>query len=82
MSVDYQSQLSAGGKFTITEDTQVVMCAEGDSGWHAYVHYMTLFDINARGFVRPFCLCFVTTNKVSWRWETWSKPLCTCRLWY
>ncbi|XP_035664558.1 uncharacterized protein LOC118408047 [Branchiostoma floridae] len=29
----------------------------------AYVHHFTLFDLQARGFVRPFCMSYVTTDR-------------------
>jgi guanine nucleotide exchange protein SMCR8 len=32
-------------------------------GVHAYVHYFTLYDIHARGFVRPMCLAFVSRDR-------------------
>jgi hypothetical protein len=33
------------------------------SGLHAYVHYLTLHDPVARGFVRPLCLAYVTADQ-------------------
>jgi hypothetical protein len=32
-------------------------------GLHAYVHYLTLHDPVARGFVRPLCLAYVTADQ-------------------
>ncbi|XP_064617657.1 guanine nucleotide exchange protein SMCR8-like isoform X2 [Liolophura sinensis] len=58
MAVDHQA--SSGG-FTMSEDTQVVM-TELKNGTYAYVHHFTLFDHQARGFVRPFCMTYVTAD--------------------
>jgi hypothetical protein len=44
------------------EDAQVLqMCVM--PGLHAYVHYLTLHDPVARGFVRPLCLAYVTADQ-------------------
>eukprot|EP00794_Sanderia_malayensis_P007757 gene7757-8601_t len=67
MSVDCTSPISSsepGMKasdtaFKTVGDTQVVL-VEPSEGATAYVHHFTLYDIHARGFVRPFCLSYVT----------------------
>ena len=33
-----------------------------EKGLHAYVHYFTLYDERARGFVRPMCLAYVSRD--------------------
>eukprot|EP00039_Didymoeca_costata_P007557 m.101197 g.101197 ORF g.101197 m.101197 type:complete len:783 (-) comp13735_c0_seq1:1363-3711(-) len=68
MAVDFHSQIgtpgtsgdntSVGG-FRIIHDTQVLL-SEPATNIHAYVHYFTLCDLKARGFVRPFCICFIS----------------------
>lgn len=52
-------------KFRVIEDSQV-MLSEPVVGVSAYIRHFTLYDVQARGFVRPMCLCYVTsdTNKV------------------
>lgn len=29
----------------------------------AYVHYLTLYDLEARGMVRPFCMAYVCSDQ-------------------
>ncbi|XP_053332393.1 guanine nucleotide exchange protein smcr8b [Clarias gariepinus] len=67
MSVDYQTTFAspAGSvhpKLSFVEDSKVVL---GDSreGAYAYVHHLTLYDLEARGFVRPFCLAYVSSEE-------------------
>ncbi|XP_069066207.1 guanine nucleotide exchange protein SMCR8 [Pleurodeles waltl] len=68
MSVDYQASFvghppgSAYPKLNFVEDSKVVL---GDSkeGAFAYVHHLTLYDLEARGFVRPFCIAYITTDE-------------------
>ncbi|KAL1005261.1 hypothetical protein UPYG_G00056790 [Umbra pygmaea] len=45
-----------------SEDSCVVL---GDSkeGAFAYVHHLTLYDLEARGFVRPFCMAYVSADE-------------------
>jgi hypothetical protein len=49
------------GGWQSPEDTQVYL-SDSSQGAHAYVHHMTLHDIQARGYVRPICLCYVTND--------------------
>jgi len=56
MSVDHQS---SNESFKILDDTHMIL-AENDDGVYAYVHHFTLYDVHARGFVRPFCMAYVT----------------------
>jgi len=44
------------------EDAQVLQMFVM-SDLHAYVHYLTLHDPVARGFVRPLCLAYVTADQ-------------------
>ncbi|XP_065110360.1 guanine nucleotide exchange protein smcr8b [Paramisgurnus dabryanus] len=66
MSVDYQTSLTGSGnmstKLNFVEDSKVVL---GDSkeGVFAYVQHFTLYDLEARGFVRPFCLAYVSSGE-------------------
>ena len=60
MSVDYQANL--GGRFSIAQDTQTLQTYVSH-GRHAYVHYFTLNDLHARGFVRPLCVAYVSSNQ-------------------
>ncbi|KAG0341328.1 hypothetical protein BG004_006061 [Podila humilis] len=59
-SVDQQVR-EASGSFHIPEDTEVHI-SDGEKGYWAYVHHFTLFDINARGFVRPFSMSYITRD--------------------
>lgn len=59
MSVDYQANPSQS---VFCEDAQVLQMSVM-SGLHAYVHYLTLHDPVARGFVRPLCLAYVTADQ-------------------
>ena len=38
------------------------MLTEASEGAVAYVHHFVLYDIRARGFVRPYCLAYVCRN--------------------
>uniref|UniRef100_A0A672LRI9 Smith-Magenis syndrome chromosomal region candidate gene 8-B protein homolog n=1 Tax=Sinocyclocheilus grahami TaxID=75366 RepID=A0A672LRI9_SINGR len=67
MSVDYQTSLTGPAgcgslKLNFVEDSKVVL---GDSreGAFAYVHHLTLYDLEARGFVRPLCLAYVSSDE-------------------
>ncbi|XP_051572507.1 guanine nucleotide exchange protein smcr8a-like [Myxocyprinus asiaticus] len=68
MSVDYQASFvghppgSNYPKLNFVEDSKVVL---GDSkeGAFAYVHHLTLYDLEARGFVRPFCMAYISTDE-------------------
>lgn len=60
MSVDYTQ--ARGANFSLVEDTQLLLSEKKD-GIYAYVHHFTLYDIHARGFVRPFCMCYISRCK-------------------
>lgn len=59
MSVDYHANSSES---VFCEDAQVLQMFIM-SDLHAYVHYLTLHDPLARGFVRPLCLAYVTADQ-------------------
>ncbi|KAF9120341.1 Guanine nucleotide exchange protein smcr8 [Mortierella sp. 14UC] len=59
-SVDQQQCESSGG-FHVPEDIEVHI-SDVEKGYWAYIHHFTLFDINARGFVRPFCMSYITRD--------------------
>ncbi|XP_068204425.1 guanine nucleotide exchange protein SMCR8-like isoform X2 [Palaemon carinicauda] len=58
MSTDY---LNTSGEFRVCADTQMVQ-QDIEPGIHVYVHYFTLYDVRARGFVRPMCLSYITAD--------------------
>nr|XP_046227292.1 guanine nucleotide exchange protein smcr8b [Scatophagus argus] len=69
MSVDYQASgpsqappASPGPRLNFSEDSKVIL---GDSAKDAfaYVHHMTLYDLEARGMVRPFCMAYVCSDQ-------------------
>ncbi|XP_077976951.1 guanine nucleotide exchange protein smcr8a-like [Glandiceps talaboti] len=60
MAVDYQ--MLGSSNFTVAGDTQIVLEEEKERA-HAYVHHFTLYDTEARGFVRPFCMAYVTPDR-------------------
>jgi len=55
--------LSFSGQFGICEDTQVLR-TNVFQGVHVAMQYFTLYDIKARGFVRPFCFGYVSKDNV------------------
>ncbi|XP_005750246.1 guanine nucleotide exchange protein smcr8b [Pundamilia nyererei] len=70
MSVDYQASgpghtppSSPGPRLNFSEDSKVIL---GDSAENAfaYVHHLTLYDLEARGMVRPFCMAYVCSDQV------------------
>ena len=66
MSVDCTAPVTADAEsnregFHILGDTQVFLL-EPSEGAVAYVHHFTLYDIHARGYVRPYCMAYVTNQ--------------------
>ncbi|CAG7833445.1 unnamed protein product [Allacma fusca] len=61
MSTDYQ--VNTVGNFKVCEDTQV-MRTNVFKDVHVFMQYFTLYDIKARGFVRPFCFGYVSKDHV------------------
>ena len=49
-------------KFTIVHDSQILQSIPNEDMF-AYIHYMTLNDILARGYVRQFCMSYISARK-------------------
>lgn len=69
MSVDYQASgpghappASPGPHLNFSEDSKVVLGDSAEDAF-AYVHHMTLYDLEARGMVRPFCMAYVCSDQ-------------------
>ncbi|GAM17222.1 hypothetical protein SAMD00019534_003970 [Acytostelium subglobosum LB1] len=67
MSVDFQNKTN--DLRTYTKDSQMfftLTSIEPSQELYAYVHHFSLFDINARGYVRPLVISYVTrdANKI------------------
>ncbi|TMS23120.1 Guanine nucleotide exchange protein smcr8a [Larimichthys crocea] len=69
MSVDYQASgpghvppASPGPRLNFSEDSKVILGDSGEDAF-AYVHHMTLYDLEARGMVRPFCMAYVCSDQ-------------------
>ncbi|XP_071478743.1 guanine nucleotide exchange protein smcr8a-like [Diadema antillarum] len=64
MAVDYNATNYARttNTFKLSEDTAVIM-EDRQEGTYSYIHHFTLYDIHARGFVRPFCMAYITADK-------------------
>lgn len=69
MSVDYQASgpgpvlpSSLGPRLNFSEDSRVVLGDSAEDAF-AYVHHVTLYDLEARGMVRPFCMAYVCSDQ-------------------
>ncbi|XP_054460193.1 guanine nucleotide exchange protein smcr8b [Anoplopoma fimbria] len=69
MSVDYQASgpcqappASPGPRLNFSEDSKVVLGDSAEDAF-AYVHHVTLYDLEARGMVRPFCMAYVCSDQ-------------------
>ncbi|XP_028264985.1 guanine nucleotide exchange protein smcr8b isoform X2 [Parambassis ranga] len=73
MSVDYQasgpsnvpsssSSSSSGPRLNFSEDSKVILGDSAEDAF-AYVHHVTLYDLEARGMVRPFCMAYVCSDQ-------------------
>uniref|UniRef100_A0A3B3U758 Smith-Magenis syndrome chromosomal region candidate gene 8 protein homolog n=1 Tax=Poecilia latipinna TaxID=48699 RepID=A0A3B3U758_9TELE len=69
MSVDYQasgpghtSPALSGPRLNFSEDSRVILGDSADDSF-AYVHHLTLYDLEARGMVRPFCMAYVCSDQ-------------------
>lgn len=60
LSADFQGLCTNLG--APTKNTQLLM-PDVLSHVHAAVNHFTIFDVEARGFVRPLCLAYVTSDK-------------------
>uniref|UniRef100_A0A8C4QSN5 UDENN FLCN/SMCR8-type domain-containing protein n=1 Tax=Eptatretus burgeri TaxID=7764 RepID=A0A8C4QSN5_EPTBU len=68
MSVDYQQSRAwetpvghRGPWLHVARDSRQLLRHHGE-GASAYVHHFTLHDLDARGFVRPLCMAFVSRD--------------------
>ena len=55
--------LNAQSKFSLTKDTSIINYWDSSTSVAACVHHFTLYDLEARGFVRPFCLAYVSYDQ-------------------
>lgn len=67
MSVDYQASgpgpsSSPGPRLNFSEDSRVILGDSAEDAF-AYVHHLTLYDLEARGMVRPFCMAYVCSDQ-------------------
>uniref|UniRef100_A0A3Q1I2V3 Guanine nucleotide exchange protein SMCR8-like n=1 Tax=Acanthochromis polyacanthus TaxID=80966 RepID=A0A3Q1I2V3_9TELE len=65
MSVDYQASgpgPSPGPRLNFSEDSKVILGDSAEDAF-AYVHHLTLYDLEARGMVRPFCMAYVCSDQ-------------------
>lgn len=69
MSVDYQASgpgqahpSCPGPRLNFSEDSKVILGDSAEDAF-AYVHHMTLYDLEARGMVRPFCMAYVCSDQ-------------------
>lgn len=64
MTADYQmtNHRSNESNFGVNKDIQMMLVNE-EQGVYTYAHHFTLFDIEARGFFRPFCASYVTFDE-------------------
>ncbi|XP_027874502.1 guanine nucleotide exchange protein smcr8b [Xiphophorus couchianus] len=69
MSVDYQASgpghtapAPPGPRLSFSEDSKVILGDSADDSF-AYVHHLTLYDLEARGMVRPFCMAYVCSDR-------------------
>ncbi|XP_028302119.1 guanine nucleotide exchange protein smcr8b isoform X2 [Gouania willdenowi] len=69
MSVDYQASgpghtppSSHGPQLNFNEDSKVILGDSADDAF-AYVQHVTLYDLEARGMVRPFCMAYVCSDQ-------------------
>ena len=54
---------SPRNKFSLTKDTSIINYWDNSVSVAACVHHFTLYDLEARGFVRPFCLAYVSYDQ-------------------
>lgn len=70
MCVDFHSHLQfkndsdSRPAFTLTQDTSIINYWDtGCTMITACVHHFTLYDLDARGFVRPFCMAYISYDQ-------------------
>lgn len=50
-------------KFNLTQDTSIINYWDSSNSVAACVHHFNLYDLEARGFVRPFCLAYISYDR-------------------
>ena len=61
-----QETLNSNKTFSLTKDTSIINYWDTNSTLvTACVHHFTLYDLDARGFVRPFCLAYISYDQKS-----------------
>ncbi|CAF0953783.1 unnamed protein product [Brachionus calyciflorus] len=69
MCVDFHShthhQNQHEKKFNFTKDTSIINYWDSNAQVNACVRHFTLYDIEARGFVRPFCMAYISYDQKS-----------------
>uniref|UniRef100_A0A672IFK5 Smith-Magenis syndrome chromosome region, candidate 8b n=1 Tax=Salarias fasciatus TaxID=181472 RepID=A0A672IFK5_SALFA len=82
MSVDYQASgpgpappSSPGPQLNFSEDSKVILGDSAEDAF-AYVHHMTLYDLEARGMVRPFCMAYVCSDQAKLMENYWELSSC------
>ncbi|KAI8075354.1 uncharacterized protein B0P05DRAFT_547175 [Gilbertella persicaria] len=69
-SIIQQLQQKQPGVFSIPDDTQIYFI-DSEHHFFTFTHHLTLFDINARGYVHPVALSYITRDpdKIVLRFE-------------
>ena len=62
-NLNQSSSSKTFSKFSLTKDTSIINYWDTNSTVTACVHHFTLYDLSARGFVRPFCLAYISYEK-------------------
>ncbi|RNA16956.1 Guanine nucleotide exchange protein SMCR8 -like protein [Brachionus plicatilis] len=66
MCVDFHSQnqsCDSDKKFKFTTDTTIVNFWDDTTQITSCIHHFTLYDMEARGFVRPFCMAYISNDQ-------------------
>ena len=56
-------QAKRQNKFNLTKDTSIINYWDSANSVAACVHHFNLYDLEARGFVRPFCLAYISYDR-------------------
>ena len=51
-------------KFNLTKDTSIINYWDSANSVAACVHHFNLYDLEARGFVRPFCIAYISYDRI------------------
>ena len=60
---DTPSSKRSTNKFNLTKDTSIINYWDSSNCVAACVHHFNLYDLEARGFVRPFCLAYISYDR-------------------